>query len=109
VTGRFAAPATVVRRLSCLSGFYDYGLRELLEYSPVANVRRPRVGEDSPTIGLDAAELDRLLIAAEHASPRSAALVSLLVYNGLSLSRLGGPTLPTLGGPTLRGRLVTNS
>ena len=54
-TGRSAAPATVVRRLSCLSGLYDYGLREieLLEYSPVANVRRPRVGEDSPTIGLD--------------------------------------------------------
>ena len=87
-TGRSAAPATVVRRLSCLSGFYDYGLREieLLEYSPVANVRRPRVGEDSPTIGLDAAELDRLLTAAERDSPRSAALISLLVYNGLRIA-----------------------
>lgn len=87
-TGRTAAPATVARRLSCLSGFYDYGLREveLLEYSPVANVRRPRVGEDSPTIGLDAAELDRLLTAAEQDSPRSAALISLLVYNGLRIA-----------------------
>jgi site-specific recombinase XerD len=77
------APATVARRLSCLSGFYDYGLREveLLGYSPVANVRRgrgSRVAEDSPTIGLDAAELDRLLGAAERDSPRSAALIALL-------------------------------
>ena len=28
-TGRPAAAATVARRLSCLSGFYDYGLREV--------------------------------------------------------------------------------
>src|SRR5665811_1143283 len=65
-TGRPAAAATIARRLSCLSKFYDYGMREveLIEHSPVANVRRPKVTEDSPTIGLDAAELDRLLTAA---------------------------------------------
>jgi integrase/recombinase XerD len=87
-TGRPAAPATVTRRLSCLSRFYDYGMREveLIEYSPVANVRRPRVSEDSPTIGLSAAELDRLLTAAEQHSPRAVALVSLLVYNGLRIT-----------------------
>jgi len=86
-TGRPAAAATIARRLSCLSGFYDYGLREveLLEHSPVANVRRPTVSQDSPTVGLSAAELDRLLTAAETHSPRSAALVSLLVYNGLRI------------------------
>src|SRR5664280_1302433 len=66
-TGRPASAATIARRLSCLSKFYDYGMREveLIEHSPVANVRRPKVSEDSPTIGLDAAELDRLLTAAE--------------------------------------------
>ena len=49
--------------------FYDYGRREieLLDYSPVVNVRRPRVAQDSPTIGLAAAELDRLLTAADGA------------------------------------------
>jgi len=74
----------VVGRLFCLSGFYDYGLREveLLGYSPVANVRRPRVGEDSPTIGLDATKLNRLLAAAERDSPRSAALIALEVHAG---------------------------
>src|SRR5664279_3250630 len=58
---------------------------ELIEHSPVANVRRPKVSKDSPTIGLDAAELDRLLTAAEADGTTSAALVSLLVYNGLRI------------------------
>lgn len=58
---------------------------ELIEYSPVANVRRPRVTSDSSTVGLDAAELDRLLTAAEADGTTSAALVSLLVYNGLRI------------------------
>lgn len=91
-TGRPAAPATVARRLSCLSKFYDYGMREVerIEHSPVANVRRPKVSEDSPTIGLDAAELDRLLTAAEADGTRSAALVSLLVYNGPAHRRGAG-------------------
>jgi len=86
-TGRPATPATIARRLSCLSKFYDYGMREveLIEHSPVANVRRPKVSEDSPTIGLDDKELDRLLTAAEADGPRSAALVSFLVYNGLRI------------------------
>lgn len=86
-TGRPAAPATIARRLSCLSKFYDYGMREieLIEHSPVANVRRPKVSEDSPTIGLDAAELDRLLTAAEADGARSTAVVHLLVYNGLRI------------------------
>jgi len=87
-TGRPAAPASIARRLYCLSRFYDYGMREveLLESSPVANVRRPKVSEDSPTIGLDAAELDRLLTAAEADGPSAAALVSLLIYNGLRIA-----------------------
>src|SRR5664280_390800 len=77
-TGRPAAAATIARRLSCLSKFYDYGMREveLIEHSPVANVRRPKVTEDSPTIGLDAAELDRLLTAAEADGTTSAAVSS---------------------------------
>jgi hypothetical protein len=37
-TGRPASPASIARRLSCLSKFYDYGIRdaEVLEHSPVA-------------------------------------------------------------------------
>lgn len=42
-TGRPATPATVVRKLSALSGFYDYGVHDaqVLTHSPVASVRRP--------------------------------------------------------------------
>jgi integrase/recombinase XerD len=89
-TGRPASPASIARRLSCLSRFYDYGIKdaEALEYSPVANVRRPKVSDDSSTIGLTAEELDELLTAAEAHSPRSAALVSLLVYNGLRIAEV---------------------
>jgi integrase len=76
--------------VSCLSQFYDHGIKdaELLEHSPVANVRRPKVCDDSSTVGLTADELDRLLTAAEAHGPRSAALVSLLVYNGLRIAEV---------------------
>jgi site-specific recombinase XerD len=89
-TGRPASPASIARRLSCLSRFYDYGIKdvELLEHSPVANVRRPKVSDDSSTIGLTAEELDRLLTAAEAHSLRAAALVSLLVYNRLRIAEV---------------------
>jgi site-specific recombinase XerD len=91
-TGRPASSASIARRLSCLSQFYDYGIKdaELLEHSPVANVRRPKVSHDSSTVGLTADELDRLLTAAETHGPRSAALVSLLVYNGLRIAEVLG-------------------
>jgi integrase/recombinase XerD len=61
-TGRQGSPASIARRLSCLSQLYDYGIKgaELLEYSPVANVRRPKVSDDSSTVGLTAEELDRM-------------------------------------------------
>ena len=89
-TGRPASSASIARRLSCLSQFYDYGIKdaELLEHSPVANVRRPKVSDDSSTVGLTAEELDRLLTAAEAHGARSAALISLLVYNGLRIAEV---------------------
>jgi integrase/recombinase XerD len=89
-TGKPASPASIARRLSCVSKFYDYGIKdaEVLEYSPVANVRGPKVSDDSPTIGLTAEELDKLLTVAEAHGPRSASLVSLLVYNGLRIAEV---------------------
>jgi hypothetical protein len=53
-------------------------------------VRRPKVSDDSATVGLTAEELDKLLSAAEAHSPRSAALVSLLIYNGLRIAEVLG-------------------
>lgn len=87
-TGRSASPATVARKLSALSGFYDYGVHDaqVLTHSPVASVRRPRVSDESQAIGLTADELRRLLAAAAAHSPRSAALVYLLTFCGLRIS-----------------------
>jgi len=59
---------------------------ELLDASPMTRVRRPHVEDDSATVGLDRDELGRLLSAAEADGPRSTALISLLVYNGLRIS-----------------------
>jgi integrase/recombinase XerD len=46
---------------------------------------RPKVSEDSSTVGLNAGELVRLLDTADAHSPRSSALVTLLAYNGIRI------------------------
>ncbi len=44
------ANASIARRLSAVSQFYDYGIGvDVLTFSPVANVRRPHVSDDSST------------------------------------------------------------
>ncbi len=87
-TGRPASAATVARKLSALSGFYDFGLHDadVLSHSPVASVRRPKVADESQAIGLTTDELRRLLSTAAAHSPRSAALVSVLTFCGLRIS-----------------------
>jgi hypothetical protein len=52
-SGKVQAPASIARRLSCLSSFYGYGVEvSVLEENPVANVKRPRVSNGSMTVGL---------------------------------------------------------
>src|SRR3954451_6637202 len=87
-TARPPSPATVPRRLSGVAKFYDYAIHdaEVISYSPVANVRRPPVSEESSTTGLSADELRRILTTATKHSPRLGALVGLLVLNGLRIS-----------------------
>jgi integrase/recombinase XerD len=98
-TGRPAAPATVARKLSALSSFYDYGVHDaqVLTHSPVASVRRPRVADDSQAVGLTSEELRRLLTTAAAHSPRSAALVTLLTFCGLRISEALGADVRDYG------------
>ncbi len=85
-SGKLCAPATIARRLSCLSSFYGYGVQvAVLDENPVSNVKRPRVATDSMTVGLARDELEALLDAADQDGPRSAALIALLAYNGLRI------------------------
>ena len=81
------SPATLARRLSALSGFYAYALDEgLIERSPLARVRRPRVSDESPRLGVDRAGMRALLDAAQTSGPRDHALVCLLGLSGLRIT-----------------------
>jgi site-specific recombinase XerD len=94
---RGRAPATVARRLSTLASFYRYAVEEgVLDRSPAVHIRRPRVSQDSPTLGLDRSELVRLLDAADDAGPRDHALVCLLALCGLRVSEACGANVADL-------------
>ena len=59
---RGRARATVTRRLCTIAGFYKYAVEEeLLEHSPAAHVRRPRLDYESHATALDRNELGALL------------------------------------------------
>ena len=69
---RGRARATITRRLCTLAGFYRYAVEEeLLDHSPAAHVRRPRLDHESHATGLDRNELGALLVAAGLGSPAS--------------------------------------
>jgi integrase/recombinase XerD len=97
--------ATVARRLSTIAGWYTFLLDEgVVEANPVERVRRPRVGDESQTLGLDRDELRAILRAAEQSGPRDMALVSLLALNGLRVSESCAANISDLS--TERGHRV---
>ena len=92
------ARAIVTRRLSTIAGFYKYAVEEeLLDRSPAAHVRRPRVAYESHAVALDRNELGGLLVAAGLGSPSGHALISLLALNGLLVSEATGTDIEHLG------------
>jgi integrase/recombinase XerD len=89
------ARANVSRRLSTIAGFYKYAVEEeLLERSPAAHVRRPRVDYESHAIALDRNELGALLVGAGLGPPLEHALLAL---NGLRVSEATGADIEHLG------------
>jgi integrase/recombinase XerD len=80
-------PSTIGRRLSTLSSFYKYcQLEDILDKNPAVNVRRPKVHDESRTLGLDRNELGALLVQAGLGDLRDGALITLLALNGLRIS-----------------------
>ena len=74
-----------------IAGFYKYAVEEeLLEHSPAAHVRRPRVDYESHAVALDRNELGALLVAAGLGPPTEHALIALLALNGLRVSEASG-------------------
>lgn len=87
-----SAPATVARRLAAVSSWYSYLHAEevLPGASPCAHVRRPRISDDSRTLGPDREEARALLAAAHELGPKYEALICLLLLNGLRVSEVVG-------------------
>src|SRR5512133_3709408 len=80
---RGRARATITRRLCTIAGFCKYAVEEdLLEHSPAAHVRRPRLDYESHATGLDRNEVGALLVAAGLGATADHALISLLAING---------------------------
>ena len=95
---RGRARVTVTRRLCTIAGFYRYAVEEeLLEHSPAAHVRRPRVDYESHAVALDRNELGALLVAAGLGAPSEHALISLLALNGLRVSEATRADIEHLG------------
>ena len=95
---RGQARATITRRLCTVAGFYRYAVEEeLLDHSPAAHVRRPRLDYESHATGLDRNELGALLVAAGLGPPAEHALISLLALNGLRVSEATGADIEALG------------
>jgi Phage integrase, N-terminal SAM-like domain len=95
---RGRARATITRRLCTVAGFYRYAVEEdLLDHSPAAHVRRPRLDYESHATGRDRNELGALLVAAGLGPPAEHALISLLALNGLRVSEATGAEIQALG------------
>jgi len=95
---RGRARATVIRRLCTIAGSCKYAVEEeLLDHSPAAHVRRPRLDHESHATALDRNELGALLVAAGLGPPAGHALISLLALNGLRVSEATGADIEHLG------------
>ncbi|BCB76030.1 site-specific tyrosine recombinase XerD [Phytohabitans flavus] len=102
-SGRPLTAATVARKLSALSSWYDFLTKlRAVEANPVAAADRPKVARDhSSTVGLTPEEVDALLAAADadtgpHAA-RNRAVVALLADLGLRVGELISLDLEDIG------------
>jgi len=95
-TGR--ARSTIARRLSTIAGFYRYCTEEkLIDHSPAAHVRRPKVSYESNQVGLDRNELGMFLVQAGIAGGRDHALACMLALSGLRISEALGADIEHSG------------
>src|SRR5271155_4768603 len=96
------ARATVTRRLCTIAGFYKYAVEEeLIDHSPAAHVRGPRLDYESHAVALDRNEIGALLVAAGLGTAAEHALMSLLALNGLRVSEAACASIEDLS--TQRG------
>lgn len=92
------ARSTIGRRLSTVASYYKWCTdEELLGRNPAANVRRPKISQDSTTLGLDRQELGQFLVEAGLTGGRDHALACLLGLNGLRVSEACNADIENIG------------
>ena len=91
--------STVSRRISIVAGFYRTCVIDgVLEHSPAEHVRRPRVSNESPTLGLTHLQFEAMLSAARASSyDVDFALVAMLGLLGLRIFEATGTNIEDLG------------
>jgi len=92
------AKSTIGRRVSTVASFYRWCLEEdVIDKSPAAHVRRPKISQESTTLGLDRDELGRFLIQAGFMGGTEHALACLLALNGLRVSEACKADIENIG------------
>lgn len=92
-------PPSVARRLSAVSSWYEYLVQEeILDRSPAAHVKRPKVdNRHSSTFGLDEHEARTVIKAAGEYGLRELAVVSVLMFTGIRRAELVTADVEDLG------------
>lgn len=91
--------STLARKLTSLSSFYGYAVRELelLPRSPVEGVKRPAQDDLSLTAGMEPAEARRFLAAADATGLLESALLRLMLSTGVRASEACAADTSDLG------------
>ena len=94
-----ALPATVARRLSALSSFYEHArAARVVPANPVHDVERPSDARPDQPAGLDEHDALALLDAAAAVGPKAVVLVALLMLEGMKLAEALGLDIEQLAG-----------
>lgn len=87
------AATSKARKLSACSSFYGYAMqREALRHNPFAGIKRPRVRDYSPRLGLDLDTAPKVIAAVESMSPTHRGVVGLCLFLGMRVSEALGVT-----------------
>jgi len=98
-------PATVRRKASALTSFYDYCVQERhLSQNPCEHIRRPR-GENAPKRGLPIDQAQELIKAARDRSTAAHALIWLLAGAGVRVAEACRARIEDLNGSFLTVRV----
>jgi len=100
-----SAKGSIARRVSVVASWYDYIIEDtaasgtpMIEHNPGHTRARPKADKDqSPTVGLNQAESDRLITAADADGPRSSAIIRLMLTNAVRASVIETAQISGLG------------